>query len=206
VKVRVLLVDDHAIVREGLRELLAALPDAQISEAATVDEALAQIRDEQPTVIVLDFHLPGLSGLKLLRRIRVEYAKARVLVLDMRAEARCATETLRAGAAGYLSKNAPPEELLAAVCRVAENGHYIEAEIAQILALHAIRSDPVKQLTKREADIIGFLGNGQSYAEIAAALGVSYRTVVNTCSQIKLKLGVSRIGDLVRLSAGGDRV
>jgi DNA-binding CsgD family transcriptional regulator len=63
-----------------------------------------------------------------------------------------------------------------------------------------------KQLTKREADIIGFLGNGQSYAEIAAALGVSYRTVVNTCSQIKLKLGVSRIGDLVRLSAGGDRV
>jgi two-component system, NarL family, invasion response regulator UvrY len=136
--VRILLVDDHAIVREGLQELLAALPDAQISEAATVDEALARVRDEQPTVIVLDFHLPGLGGLKLLRRLLAEYAEARILVLDMRAEARCATETLRAGAAGYLSKNAPPEELLAAVCRVAENGHYIEAEIAQILALHAI--------------------------------------------------------------------
>jgi two-component system, NarL family, invasion response regulator UvrY len=156
--VRILLVDDHAIVREGLQELLAALPDAQISEAATVDEALARVRDEQPTVIVLDFHLPGLGGLKLLRRLLAEYAEARVLVLDMRAEARCATETLRAGAAGYLSKNAPPEELLAAVCHVAENGHYIEAEIAQILALQSIRSDPVKQLTKREADIIGLLG------------------------------------------------
>jgi two-component system, NarL family, invasion response regulator UvrY len=204
--VKVLLADDHAIVREGLRRLLAALPGAQISEAATVDEALARVRDEQPAVIVLDLHWPGLSGLKLLRHVLAEHAEARVLVLDMCAETRCATETLRAGAAGYLSKNAPPEDLLAAVCRVAENGRYIEAEITQILGLQSIRSDPVNQLTKREADIIRLLGNGQGYAEIAAIPGVSYQTVANTCSQIKVKLGVSRIDDLVRLSANMDGV
>ena len=202
--VRLLLVDDHAIVREGLRRLLAVLPNAQISEAATVGEALARTHDEQPTVIVLDLHLPGLSKLELLRRVLAECTEARVLVLDISADARCATETLRAGAAGYLSKNAQPEELLAAVCRVAENGHYIEAEIAQILALRAIKHDPLEQLTKREADIVRLLGNGRSYAEIAAALDVSYRTIANACSQIKVKLGVSRIGNLVRLSVDRD--
>jgi two-component system invasion response regulator UvrY len=90
--VRGLLVDDHAIVREGLRRLLAARPGAQISEVATVDAALARVRDEQPAVIVRDLYLPGLSGLKLLRRVLAEYAEECVLVLNMQAETRCLSE------------------------------------------------------------------------------------------------------------------
>ena len=137
---KVLLVDDHAIVRSGLRRLLAALPGAQISEAATGREALAAVRAERPALIVLDLNLPGLGGLELLRRMMIEHPEARVVVLSMHAEALYATRALRAGAAGYLSKNASPEELLEAVRRVADGGRYIEAEIAQGLALQGLRT------------------------------------------------------------------
>ena len=202
---KVLLVDDHAIVRAGLRRLFGALPGVQISEAATGCEALALVRGEPPTVIVLDLNMPGLGGLELLRRVLVEHPKAHVLVLSMYAEALYATRALRAGAAGYLSKNASPEELLEAVRRVAEGGRYIEAEIAQALALQAAKNgNPMEQLTERDLQIMRRLGEGQSLSEIAVALSVSYKTVANTCSQIKAKLGVARTADLVRLSVQRD--
>jgi two-component system, NarL family, invasion response regulator UvrY len=197
----VLLVDDHAIVRSGLRRLFAALPDVRISEAATGREALALVRAERPALIVLDLNLPGLGGLELLRRVLIEHPKARVLVLSMHAEALYAARALRAGAAGYLSKNAAPEELLEAVRRVAEGGRYIEAEIAQGLVLQSAGSDSLmERLTERDLEIMRLLGDGQGLSNIAAALGVSYKTVANTCSQIKAKLGVARTADLVRLS------
>jgi len=119
----------------------------------------------------------------------------------MHAEALYATRALRAGAVGYLSKNASPEELLEAVRRVAEGGRYIEAEIAQGLALQAAETgNPKERLTERDHEIMRLLGDGQSLSDIANALGVSYKTVANTCSQIKAKLGVARTVDLVRLS------
>ena len=198
---KVLLVDDHAIVRSGLRRLLVALPGAQISEAATGREALAAVRAERPALIMLDLNLPGLGGLELLRRIMVEHPEARVVVLSMHAEALYATRALRAGAAGYLSKNASPEELLEAVRRVADGGRYIEAEIAQGLALQgAADGQLMERLSERDLEIMRLLGDGQGLSDIADALGVSYKTVANTCSQIKAKLGVTRTADLVRLS------
>ena len=106
---KILLIDDHAIVRSGLRRLFAALPGVQISEAATGREALALVRAERPALIVLDLNLPGLGGLELLRRVLTEHPGARVVVLSMHAEALYATRALRAGAVGYLSKNASPE-------------------------------------------------------------------------------------------------
>jgi two-component system, NarL family, invasion response regulator UvrY len=199
--VKVLLVDDHAIVRSGLGRLLAALPGVRISEAATGREALAIVRAERPALVVLDLNLPGLGGLELLRRIMAEHPEARVVVLSMHAEALYATRALRAGAAGYLSKNASPEELLEAVRRVADGGRYVEAEIAQGLALHeAAGGQLMERLSERDLEIMRLLGDGQGLSNIAAALGVSYKTVANTCSQIKAKLGVARTADLVRLS------
>ena len=201
---KVLLVDDHAVVRSGLRRLLAVLPDVRISEAATGREALNSMRIERPTLIILDLNLPGLGGLELLRRIVAEHPAARVVVLSMHAEAFYATRALRLGAAGYLSKNASPEELLEAVRRVASGGRYIEAEIAQGLALGAAEgSDPRHQLTDRDLEIMRLLGDGKCLSDIADALGVSYKTIANTCSQIKAKLGVARTIDLVRLSIEG---
>ncbi len=198
---KVLLVDDHAIVRSGLRRLFAALPGVQISEATTGREALAMVRADRPALIVLDLNLPGLGGLELLRRLLIEHSEARVVVLSMHAEALYATRALRAGAAGYLSKNASPEELLEAVRRVAEGGRYVEAEIAQGLALKGSADGRLmERLSERDLEIMRLLGDGQGLSNIADALGVSYKTVANTCSQIKAKLGVARTVDLVRLS------
>lgn len=200
---KILLVDDHAVVRSGLRRLLADLPRADVHEAATGREALAAVRAGRPEVVVLDLNLPGLGGVELLRRVLQEHPAARVLVLSMHAEALYAARALRAGASGYLSKNASPDELLHAVRRVAEGGRYIEAEIAQDLALQAAAADgggPLERLSGRELEILRLLGDGRGLAEIADALGVSYKTVANACTAIKAKLGAARTADLVRLA------
>ena len=196
-----LLVDDHAVVRAGLRRLLTALPGVEIHEAAEGRGALAIMRSGRPDVVLLDLNLPGLGGLELLRRILLEHPAARVMVLSMHAEALYAARALQAGAMGYLSKNASPEELMEAIQRVAAGGRYIEGEIAQELALQAAANDsPMERLTSRDLEILRLLGNSQGLAQIADALGVSYKTVANTCSAIKAKLGVARTADLVRLS------
>lgn len=198
---KVLVVDDHTVVRAGLRRLMAALPDMEISEAADGREALALVRSEQPGMVLLDLNLPGLGGLELLRRVLLEHPAARIMVLSMHAEALYAARAMQAGAMGYLSKNASPEELLEAIRRVAAGGRYIEGEIAQELALQAATAgDPAERLTSRDLEILRLLGSSQGLAQIAEALGVSYKTVANTCSGIKAKLGVSRTADLVRLS------
>lgn len=196
-----LLVDDHAIVRAGLRRLFDALPSMQITEATTGREALALVRTQRPALVVLGLNSPDAADLGLLRHVLIEYPQARVLVLSVYAEAIHAARALRAGAAGYLSKNAPQGELLEAVRRVAAGGRYIEAEIALALALQVAKIDnPVAGLTEPDLEIIRRLGAGQTLSNIAAALGVSYKSVANTCARIKAKLGVTRIADLVRLA------
>ncbi|HXQ09754.1 MAG TPA: response regulator transcription factor [Caulobacteraceae bacterium] len=197
---RILLVEDHAIVRDGLKRLLGGLGDAQVIEAADGRQALAVARAEAIDLVVLDLNLPGLGGLELLRRLR-GVCEAKVLVLSMHAEPLYAARALDAGAAGYVSKNASPEELIAAVQRVAAGGRYVEGEIAQALALQgAALGQPIGQLSAREMEIMRLLAGGASLAEIAEALGVGYKTVANTASQMKVKLGVARTADLVRLA------
>ncbi|MBY0509919.1 MAG: response regulator transcription factor [Rhodospirillaceae bacterium] len=198
---KVLIVDDHAIVRAGLKRLLAALPNAVIREAATGRDALALYREERADIVLLDINLPGIGGLELLGRILLLDKTARVLMFSMHTEAVYAGRALQAGALGYVSKNAAPDEVLNAIRKVADGGRYIENEIAQELALQpASGGDPLKQLTERDLEILRLLGEGRSLAEIAEALGVGYKTVANTSSQIKAKLGVTRTADLIRLS------
>lgn len=201
---KVLVVDDHAIVRAGLRGLLARLPGSELFEAASGEEALAVVRRLRPSLIVLDLNLPGLGGLELLRRIRVEDQSARVLVLSMHAEPLYAARAMEAGARGYVSKNAAPEELLLAIRKVSEGGRHIEGDIAQELAMQniAAKDDPLAQLTARDLEILRHLAEGSSMTGISVALGISYKTAANACSQIKGKLGVGSTADLIRLAIG----
>ena len=199
-RVKILLVEDHAIVRAGLRRLLAALP-ADIAECASGKEAMALLRGPAPDVVILDLNLPGIGGLELLRRLLAESPALRVLVLTMHAEPLYAARALDAGAKGFVSKNATPDELLTAVRRIARGGRYVEAEIAQELAVQPIAvGDPLASLSERDLEILRLLAQGSSLAEIAAGLAISYKTVANTCTQIKTKLGVARAADLVRVA------
>ena len=198
---KILLVDDHIVVREGVRRLLSGIQGVELSEAASGQEALAHFRKERPELVLLDLNLAGIGGLELLRRLLAEDEKVRVVVFSMHAEPIYAARALRLGARGYVSKSAGAEELVTAVKRVAEGGRYVEREIAGELAFTQLSTDdPLQQLTTREFEILRLLGEGNSLTEIAEAIGVAYKTVANTCSIIKSKLGVERTADLIRVS------
>jgi two-component system, NarL family, invasion response regulator UvrY len=198
---KILLVDDHVIVRSGLRGLLTSVAGSQITEAGNGKDALQRLRQDRPDLVVLDLNLPGIGGLELLRRMLLEDKALRILVLSMHAEPLYVARAMEVGARGYLSKNASADELLAAVRRVAAGDRYIEAEIAQELALQAVSpGHSLQDLTERDLEIMRLLAKGMTLAEIADALGIGYKTVANTCSHIKSKLGVTRTNELVRLA------
>ena len=129
---KILIVDDHPIVRSGLRRLLAGEAE-EIQEAATGQSALGIFRASRPTLIILDLNLPGISGLEVIERLKVVDPKARILVLSMHDDPMHARRALQAGAAGYVTKNAPPDEIIEAVRRVANGGTYVEHSVAEEL-------------------------------------------------------------------------
>jgi two-component system invasion response regulator UvrY len=197
---KILLVDDHALVRAGVKRLIATVLDAEILEAANGRDALNLVRGHPMDLVVLDMNLPGLGGLELLRRL-MELDAGPVLVLSMHAEAIYIRRALDAGAAGYVTKNVSPDELLLAVRKVLGGGRYVEADLAQTLVVQNPTSPTgVDNLAPRELEIMRLLAKGCSLAEIAEAVGVGYKTVANSCSDLKAKLGVLRTADLVRLS------
>ncbi|HEX3424046.1 MAG TPA: response regulator transcription factor [Sphingomicrobium sp.] len=197
----ILIVDDHAIVRAGLRRLLKGLFDGDVLEAATGREALALARGRSLDLVLLDMNLPELGGLELLSRLATVAPNLPVLVLSMHAEPLYVTRAMEAGARGYVSKNVAPEELVTAIKQVAAGGRYVEGELAQSLVLNpAPAIEPLEQLTPRDLEIIRLLARGRSLSEIADALGLGYKTIANTCTQIKAKLGVNRTADLVRVA------
>ena len=196
----ILLIDDHALVRAGVKRLLATVLDAEVIETADGREALGILKQGRTRLVILDLNLPGLGGLELLARI-IQMGAGPVLVLSMHAEPIYIRRALDAGAAGYVTKNVSPDELVTAVTRVMAGGRYVEAELAQTLAVQGADSHPgFNNLAPRELEIMRLLGEGFSLAEIADAVGVGYKTVANACSEIKAKLGVSRTADLVRLA------
>lgn len=194
----ILLVDDHALVRAGLKRLLAGASTGEVLEAANGRDALALLRQHRIDLVILDLNLPGLGGLELLRRM-VAAGAGPILVLSMHAEPLYARRALEAGAAGYVTKNVAPDELLTAVRRVTAGGRYVEGELAQTLAAPA-PGGALERLSARELEIMRLLAGGSSLAEIAAAVGVGYKTAANNCVAIKAKLGVTRTADLVRMA------
>lgn len=203
---KLLLIDDHVVVQTGLRRLLGALPRIEIVGETSADKALERFHAEQPDLILLDLKLAGdndVSGFDVLKKILAANDKAKVLIFSMHADPIYAARALTAGARGYVSKSASAEELVAAVKRVSEGGRYIEREIAAELAFGTEDGrHPIDRLSPREAEVMQLLGEGHSLADIAARLGVTYKTVANTCGTIKSKLGVTRTGDLIRIAIG----
>jgi DNA-binding NarL/FixJ family response regulator len=199
----ILLVEDHAIVRSGIRKLLADLPDAVLTECASGEAALARLRETSFDLVILDLNLPGLGGLELLRRMLAAWPGLKMLVFSQHTEAVYAARAMEAGAKAYVSKNAAPEELRAAIETVLRGGTALERDIAQELASRGAEEDAyLRPLTQRDMEILRLLADGKSLAEIAQALGVAYKTVANTLSRIKDKLGVSQTADLIRIALG----
>jgi len=197
---KILIVDDHAVVRQGVQRLIAAALEATILEAASGREALALFRQQRPDLVILDLNLAGLSGLELIKRLMLDDPKARILVFSMHTEPIYAARALGMGARGYVSKSAPAEELLTAVRRLAEGSRYVEAEIEAELAGAPTSHDPLGRLTNREVEIMRLLGEGRTLTGVAEGLGISYKTAANSCSRIKEKLMCRGTGDLIRLA------
>lgn len=198
-----LVVDDHAIVRSGIRRLLGERADIEVSEAASGEEAMHAVLDRPVHLIVLDLNLPGLGGLELLRRLTRATPKTPILVFSQHAEAIYAAKALEAGAKGFVSKNAMPEEFLEAVDAVLAGDVAIEKSIQREMAMRDMAEDAyLKPLTERDIEILRLLASGNSLSEIAAKLGIAYKTVANTLSRIKEKLGVGQTSDLIRIAIG----
>lgn len=198
----VLIVDDHPIVRAGLRRLLAGEPGIELAEAATGKEALTLLLSFRPDVMILDLNLPGLGGFDIIARVARDTPRPRILVLSMHDDPIFALRALEAGADAYVSKNAPPGQILEALARLAKGQNYVGPELAQELALWNMRAPghPLKDLSRRDLDILRLLGEGRSMQQIADALGIGYKTVANNCAHLKTKLGVSRTAELIRIA------
>jgi len=198
---KIMVVDDHAMLRAGLRQVLQAGLGAQILEAASAQEAVECAQTHRPKLAVLDIGLPGAGGLTILPDLCA--LGVRVIVLSAFTEPVYAQRALEAGAYGYLTKNAPPPMVLEALQAASEGKRFIEPAMAQDLALrHVAAGGKLDRLSERELEILRLLGDGQSLTEIAAQLGVSYKTIANTASLMRAKLGVSRMADLIRLAIG----
>jgi two-component system, NarL family, invasion response regulator UvrY len=198
---KILIVDDHGVVREGLRKLFVAHFEADVLETSGIDDALAVYAQRRPDVVVLDLNLDGAGGLEVLRRILGTDSGARVVVFSMHHEPIYAVRALRGGARGYVSKSAPVEELIAAIRKVRTGEQYIDRDLASRIAVSQISADdPLQALTTREVEILRMLGQGKSMTAISENLGIAYKTVANICTQMKVKLGVDRTADLIRLA------
>ncbi len=197
---KLLVVDDHDIVRQGVKRLLALLPDAHVLEAATADAGFDLYSSEHPEVVVLDINLNGGSGLELLQRLRSKDANARVVMFSMHADAGYANRALKSGATGYVSKSSGADELIEAVKLARAGKRYVDRRLANEMALNPVDGDPLNALSNRETEILRLLGEGKSLGEIGSTLGIAYKTVANTCTRVKEKLGVERTADLIRIS------
>jgi DNA-binding NarL/FixJ family response regulator len=195
--IRVLIADDHKIVRDGLKRILAATTDVHAAaEAASGEETLAAVKGQDFDVVMLDMSMPGLSGLDLIKRLRIEKPKVRILVLSMHGEQQYAARVLKAGAAGYLNKDSAAELLLSAIRKIAAGGMHIpEGAAAGLLA----GDKPAHEaLSDREFEVLRLLVGGLGPTEIAERLHLSVKTVSTHKTRILEKLNLGSTAELVR--------
>ena len=199
--IRVLLADDHNLVREGIKQLLAAAADLRVeAEAANGDDALALIKAADIDVAVLDMSMPGLAGIDLIKRVKAERPKLRVLVLSMHGEHQYAARALKAGASGYLTKDAASAQLVGAIRKIAAGGvHITEAVAAQLMVASAGGDAPPHTLlSDREFEVFRQLVAGKGITEIADQLNLSVKTVSTHQTRILLKMNMQGTAELVR--------
>lgn len=196
--IRVLIADDHEIVRDGLKRILAATPDLQTAaEAASGDEALALVKAGDYDLVMVDMSMPGLSGIDLIKRLRLERPKLRILVLSMHGEQQYAARALKAGAAGYLNKDSAAEMLVGALRKIAAGGVHIPEATAATL-LRSSGKPPHEALSDREFEVLRLLAAGLGPTEIGDKLHLSVKTVSTHKAHILEKLHAGSIAELVR--------
>ena len=201
--VRVLLADDHAVVREGYRRLLERTPDIKVvAETGTGEEAYRLFCDLAPDVVIMDINLPGMSGVEATRRVVAREPQAKVLIFSMHEDAMFASRALQAGARGYVTKASAPEVLVDAVRAVSAGKAYISQDVAQQLALQALPGQrlPLNHLSPREFEVFRLLAEGRSVAEIAQVMCLSQKTIANYQSSIRQKLELTNAAQVVRLA------
>jgi len=201
--IRIVLVDDHAVVRNGYRRLLGAEPDMLVvGEAARADEANDVMLHTRPDVALVDLSLRGSSGFEAIRGMLARRPELHILVLSMHEEAGHITQALRCGARGYLSKHCEPLDVIDGIRKVATGKRVFSPEIAQILACESAAGEgALAQLTPREFDVLRMLVRGDSSQAIAGAMQLSPKTILNYLSLIRHKLGVDNDFKLLHLAA-----
>lgn len=200
--IRVLIIDDHPIVRRGLKETLAAEGDITVvAEASRSEEVLGLLAAHGCDLVLLDLSLPGRGGLEVIQDIRREFPNARILIVSTYDESQYAMRAMRAGASGYLTKNSAPEELVRAVRSVANTGRYISESVAAALLDFARDDQPASlhgRLSNREHEVLRLLTSGRTISDIAVELSLSVKTVSTYRSRLVEKLGLRTTADLVR--------
>lgn len=199
---RVLLADDHAVLRTGLRRLFEAAGMQVVGEAGSGEQVYQMFGELQPDVLVMDLSMPGMGGIEAMRRVRAREPGARVVVFSMHESATFATQALRSGALGYVAKSALAGDLIQAVASAAEGQVFISPAVAQRIAANTASpdGDPAARLSSREFEIFRLLAEGHDLDAIASRLFISAKTVANHQTLIKQKLGVSTPVELVRLA------
>ncbi len=202
VMVRVLVADDHAVVRQGLKQILADTFGMKIvAEAADGAAVLERLRGGGVDVVVLDLSMPGMSGVEVIKQIRREYPAVYILVLSIHSEDQYAVRVMRAGASGYLTKESAPGELVAALRRVADGHKYVSGSLAEKLAMGLERGadrEPHETLSDREYEVLRRLAAGQTVGQIAAELVLSPKTVSTFRSRLMRKMNMHNNAEVIR--------
>jgi DNA-binding NarL/FixJ family response regulator len=200
--IRIVIADDHTIVREGLKQLLSAAADLRvIGEAQNGHDVLKQVRENDFEVLLLDMSMPGKSGIELIKQVRAEKPKLRILVLSMHEEEQYAVRALKAGAAGYMTKESAGAQLLAAIRKVAGGGAFISPAVAEQFALGAMpqtEGPPHTALSDREFQVFQMLVQGVSVSAIADRLNLSVKTVSTHKANIMQKMNMTNQSELIR--------
>jgi DNA-binding NarL/FixJ family response regulator len=200
--IKIVIADDHAIVREGLKRIIASAGDlAVVGEAADGGEVMLRVRENEFDVLVLDLSMPGRSGMELIKLVHAEKPRLRILVLSMHQELQYAVRAIKSGASGYLTKESAPEQLVLAIRKVAGGGAFVTAEVAEQLALGAMpgaADRPHESLSDREFEVFRLLLTGLSVTEIGARLSVSVKTVSTHKANLMQKMGLQNQSELIR--------
>ncbi|HEX5835212.1 MAG TPA: response regulator transcription factor [Pyrinomonadaceae bacterium] len=197
----VLIVDDHPIVRRGLMQVLQDEPDFSIIEAGTAREALGYIGQQPFDLVIADIDLPGINGIELLKTIKQQDKKTPVLMLSVYPEDQVAVRVLRAGASGFLSKEAAPEQLVVAIRKILDGGKHISERVADLLVMHLGESGERnlhEKLSDREFQILSLFGEGKTVKQIAESLSLSVPTVSTYRARILNKMEMKSTAELVR--------
>ncbi|KAA0073483.1 response regulator transcription factor [Tardiphaga sp. P9-11] len=200
--VKLLIVDDHPVVVSGCRSLFASDPTISIDEAVDERSGHRAYLSKRPDVTIIDINLPDLSGFELMRRIRKDDPDARIIMFSMNDDPAFVVRAIELGAQGYVSKGDDPRLLIKAVRKVAAGENFISPHLAKTVTFSgaAIRANPATSMSARELEILRLLGRGDKIVEVADALGISYKTVANTTSLLKQKLGARNHSDLIRIA------